>query len=312
MESILCQSFTDYEIILVDDDSPDECPALCDEYAQKDSRIKVIHKTNGGLSDARNAGIEMAQGDYITFVDSDDDIGIDTLEPLIVEELMKHPQVDILEYPVLERIGHPTKESTLSFTPHEYDDAMEYWLKEKGYQHTYAWNKIYKRNLFRNIRFPKGKNFEDALTIPKLIGLDTEKAPPHPIRIKVTNLGCYHYHWNEEGITAKAKYSDLRNLYIAHTQVLDSLFLRMEEQQKMLSRYGTYLQDYMLQILNVLLDLYELSGNFEPKPSLIEHTKRTRSIMHIKSLKLKLLLILGYHNLCKINKVIHKIYRHHY
>ena len=74
LDSILRQSFTDYEVILVDDGSDDGCPQLCDEYTRKDARIRVIHKENGGLSDARNAGILQAKGEYITFIDSDDTI----------------------------------------------------------------------------------------------------------------------------------------------------------------------------------------------------------------------------------------------
>ena len=72
VESVLCQQVEDMEVILVDDGSPDCCPQKCDEWAQKDSRIRVIHKENGGLSDARNAALDIATGDYITFVDSDD------------------------------------------------------------------------------------------------------------------------------------------------------------------------------------------------------------------------------------------------
>ena len=98
--SILQQSFTSYELILVDDGSPDACPLLCDEYAGKDSRIHVIHKENGGLSDARNVGIKMAKGLYITFIDSDDAIGENTLQQLM-EELYQHPDEDILEYSCL-------------------------------------------------------------------------------------------------------------------------------------------------------------------------------------------------------------------
>lgn len=81
--SILAQTFTDFELILVDDGSPDGCPAICDEYAQLDSRVRVIHKTNGGLSDARNAGLDVAQGEYIGFVDSDDYIHTQMYEYLI-------------------------------------------------------------------------------------------------------------------------------------------------------------------------------------------------------------------------------------
>ena len=170
LESILCQSFTDYEIILVDDGSPDNCPYLCDEYAQKDARIKVIHKENGGLSDARNIGIQQAQGEYITFIDSDDTIKNGTLSALL-KELEKYPNTDMLEYPIFERFGHTTREHILSFKENEYDNAIDYWLTERAYNHTYACNKIYKRFLFERIRFPKGKNFEDVLTTPYLIGL---------------------------------------------------------------------------------------------------------------------------------------------
>ena len=91
LESILQQSFTDYEMILVDDGSDDGSPQLCDEYARKDARIRVIHKENGGLSDARNAGIRKARGEYITFVDSDDTMVDNTLENLIQEDSQNSP-----------------------------------------------------------------------------------------------------------------------------------------------------------------------------------------------------------------------------
>jgi glycosyltransferase involved in cell wall biosynthesis len=80
---VVYQDFNDYELILVDDGSPDSSPAICDKWAVKDQRIHVIHKENGGLSDARNAGLDIAQGDYITFIDSDDFIDPHTYTPLM-------------------------------------------------------------------------------------------------------------------------------------------------------------------------------------------------------------------------------------
>lgn len=91
LQSVLQQSFTDYEIILVDDESPDDCPKLCDEYTQKDEKIQVFHKKNGGLSDARNFGIRQAKGEYITFIDSDDAIVPNTLQH-IMDELTAYPR----------------------------------------------------------------------------------------------------------------------------------------------------------------------------------------------------------------------------
>ena len=93
IESILEQSFADFELILVDDGSPDRCPAICDEYAQKDDRIKVIHQTNRGLSSARNAGIECASGEYIAFIDSDDFISKNMFS-ILMQNALDH-QADI-------------------------------------------------------------------------------------------------------------------------------------------------------------------------------------------------------------------------
>ena len=322
LESILCQSFTDYEMILIDDGSPDECPRLCDEYAARNKNILVIHKENGGLSDARNRGIKRAQGDYITFVDSDDTIVDNTLEKLM-RELQEHPHVDILEYPVLERYGNKDRQTELNFTPREYTHPLEYWLEEKGYHHTYAWNKIYKRHLFDHIEFPKGRTFEDVWTTPLLIGLvhktednvicqqEKSRDYEYPI-IRMTNVGKYIYHWNNQGITAKAKYQDLLNLYLGQVQSMLQLFERMKgREEEILAKYQHSLEEFMTSILNVLLDLYEESGKYEPTPPLINWVKWLSQYKSISSWKLKLLNIIGYHRLCRLNKLIHQIYRHH-
>lgn len=98
VESILAQTYSDFEILLVDDGSPDNCPALCDEWARKDNRIKALHKTNGGLSDARNYGLDNAEGDYVVFVDSDDFwVNKDCLEHLM-NVVDAHPECDFIGY----------------------------------------------------------------------------------------------------------------------------------------------------------------------------------------------------------------------
>ena len=310
MESILRQSFTDYEVILVDDESPDLCPQLCDEYTKQDCRIKVIHKQNGGLSDARNAGLEIAQGEYVTFVDSDDAIAPDTLQLLMDELALSN--IDILEYPVLERVGHPTREHLLTFEPKVYGDALEYWLQTKAYTHTYAWNKIYKRNLFQTIKFPKGKNFEDAQTTPYLIGLIPSETENDKPRIKVTNVGKYLYYWNNKGITASAKYEDYLNLYVSQTLALIYVCKKIRGREyDWIPQYHAAIEDFMKKILNVLLDLYELSGRYEPHPPLVNKLAWMKQYTSINSIKLNMLSLLGYKRLCRINKLIHKIYKHH-
>lgn len=310
LQSILKQSFTDYEIILVDDESPDKCPQLCDEYAQKDKRITVIHKKNGGLSDARNTGIHQAQGEYFTFIDSDDAIADDTLQ-LLMDELSSHPETDILEYPIRERIGHPYKEKLLSFTPKTYDRAYEYWLTEQAYDHTYACNKLFRRELFKNITFPKGKNFEDVQSIPYLIGLIPLDKEQDDAKIRVTNKGCYYYYWNDKGITASATYEDLLGLYLGQTLSLIYTFKKIENNEDILRLYQASLECFLVRILNVSLDLYELSGDYENCSPLLKYVELMRSRGLITSLKLRLLTILGYKRLCKLNRLIHRIYRHH-
>ena len=99
VESIINQTYKNLEIILVDDGSPDNCPQMCDDYAKKDSRIKVVHKKNGGLSDARNAGMKVATGEYVSFIDSDDYISLDFYETLL--ETIVDNDSDIVECSVV-------------------------------------------------------------------------------------------------------------------------------------------------------------------------------------------------------------------
>lgn len=311
IESILQQSFTDYEIILVDDGSDYECSQLCDKYPQKDRRITTIHKENGGLSDARNTGIKHSKGEYITFIDSDDAIQNDTLQALM-DEINKYPETDVLEYPIMERIGHPHKEQLLAFTPRNYNNCWEYWLNEQAYLHTYACNKIFRRCLFKNVSFPKGKTFEDVQTTPFLIGLiPMEGTFQQKVKIRVTNKGCYLYYWNNKGITASAKYEDLLSLYIGQSMALIHTFKTIGNREDIIQKYQLSINIYLTQILNVLLDLFEISGKYENCAPLIKYTKLINNKGLINSLKLKLLLIIGYKRLCKLNRLIHKIYRHH-
>ena len=310
LESVLSQSFTDYEIILVDDESPDDCPLLCDEYAKKHPNIKVIHKKNGGLSDARNAGIKIAMSEYITFIDSDDAIQDNTLQ-LLMDELKKHPYIDILEYPILERMGNPKKEHLLTFQPKDYHDSIDYWFSEQAYMHTYACNKIFKRNLFEYIQFPIGKNFEDVATTPKLIGLmpDNNNRYLSPT-IRVTNIGLYLYYWNPKSITNLLGYKDMCHLYEGHIKTLDSIFEKIGKNTDCIIKYNHSLQSLMAKILNYMLFMNEKSGEYIQNPPLLYHLKSVNKISTIYPIKLKLLNILGYHRLCKLNRFIHKIYRH--
>lgn len=171
IDSVLAQTMTDFELILVDDCSPDGCPALCDEYAKKDDRIKVIHKPhNEGLGFARNTGIEAARGERILFVDSDDFIAPDTLEICSREAGDK---TDVLVFGVRlvhqNAAGQTVKEEVL--LPEEYeshspqDTARAFILLNKARIYPFAWNKVYSRSFINDngLRFEKTKLIEDFL-----------------------------------------------------------------------------------------------------------------------------------------------------
>lgn len=264
VESVLNQGVDDMEVILVDDGSPDNCPQLCDDWAAKDARIKVIHKTNGGLSDARNAGIDIAKGEYITFVDSDDWVDDNTYATLL--NIMGDN--DILEYPIADR---------LPLQNHVYHDADKYWLHSQAYLHTYAWNKLYKRSLFDDIRYPVGKVFEDVHTLPLLLRAATT--------IATTDKGCYHYCYNPQGITAKADGDALSMLLDAHLQS------------------GMPIDDeYYLHLANIQSDVFERNHRTVKLPTRkIDY----RHLHGTKKIKAILLNTLGINTLCRISKFIH-------
>lgn len=206
IESILRQDYEDWEMLLVDDGSPDRCPDMCDEWALRDQRITALHKANGGLSDARNYGIGHATGEYITFVDSDDELSPDTLKPLMQFLLCSHSDVDVLEYPALVHADN-ADEHTLSLPDKEWTSAKQYWHTTMAWEHCYAWNKIYRRNLFDKVLFAKGRIFEDVWLWPEMLS--------HKPNVATTSSGLYIYRWNDNGITVNASSHDLWQLFVS-------------------------------------------------------------------------------------------------
>ena len=157
LDSIINQTYPNLEIILVDDGSPDNCPAICDEYAKKDSRIKVIHKKNGGLSDARNAGMDIATGDYIFFIDSDDWICCnDALQAFILKA--KESDADII-------VGKVIHSNNKNF--HQNISSLKSYFETVSC--LVAWNKLYKVGVVKNERFILGRIAEDMPFVSKLL-----------------------------------------------------------------------------------------------------------------------------------------------
>jgi glycosyltransferase involved in cell wall biosynthesis len=288
VESVLNQNLKDFEVILIDDGSPDDCPRKCDKWAQRSPHIQAIHKPNGGLSDARNAGLAQSQGEYIAFVDSDDYIAPNTYQPLLAT-LASKVDVDIIEYPVFEHYGSK-KQHLLKFSANEeYTDMNEYWFRTQAYKHTYACNKIYRRELFDDVRFPVGIPFEDANTLPLLL----KKAR----RVITSSNGLYYYCYNKHGITATANGEALNMLLQAHVAIIKSS-----------SRHDADFQQYYMHVLNIQMDVYELTSQ---EPILPVHHIDTSNLNGLIRLKAIALNLIGLKAICKLNKYIHKIWRNH-
>lgn len=170
IESIILQTYRNLEIILVDDGSPDQCGVICDQYAKKDRRIQVIHQENKGLSGARNTGIDLATGEYITFVDSDDFLDIYMIETM-VEQLDDMTDIVVCGTIYCNENGQKlSEEKNCQKEIFEYKEQMAQFFRNKNYTTT-ACGKIYSRKLFETIRYPEGKYHEDVFTTYQLVAL---------------------------------------------------------------------------------------------------------------------------------------------
>lgn len=232
IDSICEQTYPNLEIILVDDGSTDICPGLCDGYASKDSRIKVVHQKNGGLSAARNKGYEVSSGKFIAFVDSDDTVSniyIETLYGLLIQN---DAQIAACAYT---RAQNELQKDVIK----DYDDdimtsekMLREWHGRRKKIETVVWNKLYSREIFQTFKdsklFPEGKTHEDIYTSHLFV----EKAS----HIAVTNRKLYYYRKRDDSISrtrtrtgidqdleaqkARLAYFKHKKLYAAYVRLL--------------------------------------------------------------------------------------------
>ena len=206
IDSILSQDIDGMEVILVDDGSLDGCEKICDEYAETAGRVTVIHKENGGVSTARNAGLDIARGKYITFVDSDDYLLPNTYRPNL-EYLEGHPEVDCLQIPTVydERIlfarKHKQQKKERTFVGNE---VFLNWWSARIVNH-YVWNKIFKREIWNELRFISGAFIEDSMLVPDL--------SKRCHRLYMSMKGGYYYRYTNNSLVnsgwTEKKYKDL-------------------------------------------------------------------------------------------------------
>lgn len=239
LNSIVNQSYKNLEIILVDDGSTDRCPMICDEFQKKDSRVKVIHKENGGVAEARNIGLKNVKGDYISFIDPDDYVEkcfirelVDALEKNNAEmSICSAKKVDDLEN-ILQHLN--VKNKKLISGKEAIAEFEKYPVTN-----TVLWNKLYKKELFSNIVFPKGKIHEDEAVIYKVL----YKANV----IAVINKELYFYRYYKKSITNK-KFNDSR------IDIIDIVDERLEFFKKLNENY-LYELTYE-HYLTVIIDVY--------------------------------------------------------
>lgn len=237
VDSLINQTYKNLEIILVDDGSPDNCPIVCDTYAKIDSRIVVIHKENGGLSDARNAGLDIASGEYIGFVDSDDYIADDMYE--IMLKAIKDNESDIACCNYLQigedGVPYPNQKLPLQDECIENDTAINMLIEFGGY-YGVACNKLYSREIFESIRYPQGRKYEDFFVIAEILGRCK--------RITHINRPLYYYVRRPGSITLEKK--SAKDLDLGYALIRMRTYA-IENHISCLHRYSTNRLSYMIE-----------------------------------------------------------------
>lgn len=249
IESVLKQTYTNLQIILVDDGSPDNCGKICDEYAKKDPRIEVIHKVNGGLSDARNVGIAKAKGKYIGFVDSDDYIKEDMYEILI--NVIKEYDADVSICNLYDVIDGKEYIRNNENGIQEYSrlEILKEVLLDKNIQ-SYAWNKLYKKELFDEIKYPIGKKYEDIGTTFYVF----EKCN----KIVVTSKPEYYYLKRSDSLVNNVTESTV----LDYTDIIIQRYLYTQKNIEELRKYNNY---YLAKTLITAHNDIELLGSISEK-----------------------------------------------
>ncbi len=229
VDSIISQTYDNLEIILVDDGSPDKCPHICDRYKKMDGRIKVIHKENGGLSSARNAGLDICSGEYIAFIDSDDCIAEDYIEKLYSAMETENADIALCDFLYTGSLTDYNNEYNQLHFPRFTADGREvvrrYYSAENGTALVVAWGKLYRRELFRTLRYPVGRIHEDEFVFAELM------------------LNCKKAVWIEEKLYF---YLQRENSIMSEKKIKDTLTARYDFYRQRCELYGSLGENELL------------------------------------------------------------------
>lgn len=251
VRSIINQTYKNFELILVDDGSPDRCPELCDEYARMYPQIKVLHKGNGGLSDARNAGVSIANGALVTFIDSDDYVNPKYLEILVDVRQKSHSDISVCGFQCVFDSGSISTLAKGTVTYHVFtgQEALTEFLYQKG-RDVSAWGILLPISFAQKFPFPKGRNIEDLFTTYHYYLMSTSVA--------FVDLPLYYYLQRKDSIMHVKNDKFFSDLIDASNQVVeackdDSLLKRAAIHR----RFGNY--------RSYVLDMYSYKEKYPKK-----------------------------------------------
>lgn len=226
VQSIVDQTYSNLEIILVDDGSPDNCPAMCDAWAEKDRRVKVIHKKNGGQSDARNTGLAVCVGAYIAFVDSDDWIHPDYFRLLYITAQKYNAQISACDVKFVhegDSVNYaPSTVTSKCYTP---EQAVATLIEGTVFR-AVVWNKLYQRSIIIDERFPVGKNHEDEFFTYRIL----DKA----VRLAYIDAPLYFYFQRPGSIMhmPSIKRLDALEAYLERLNLLKAKYPQLYQEDK--------------------------------------------------------------------------------
>lgn len=268
VDSLLTQDIDNYEIILVDDGSPDSCPRICDEYAAAHENIRVVHRKNGGLSAARNSGIEVAQGEYIMFVDSDDYIEPNVLSGLLAQ--IERDNLDVLRYRL--QYVNPQYEvyNPYKINPFKGNDYTEeptdgvLFLNSRMNTQCYAWQFILRRDLIYTLHTTHSTSENNVLFTPGIYFEDTDWTPRMLVRAKKvasTDTIVYNYLMREGSITNAVNRSKQKKVLEDKMRLVQEMQRQSNElQRKRLSNawFSRMIADIVISIVGILsVDFYD-------------------------------------------------------
>lgn len=265
LESISNQTYKNLEIILIDDGSPDSCPEICDEWAKKDKRIRVIHQKNSGAGAARNVGLEVCTGEFIAFVDSDDYMASNMYETLM---LLFEEDIDIVECDYISVMDNDAKFEWKALATKTYskNEAMKEHILDHYFRQL-IWNKLYRRRCVENIAFPIGKKIDDEFWTYQVLG----KAK----KLKRCNLKLYAYRQQENSVMHTLLPG--KRIQAVEAKACRHVFVREEFQELLEVSYLNLVSTCLYQSQKVLKD-----GEKKEKEEVLEYCKKAISMNKIK------------------------------